>query len=54
MSMKTRLYLRFAARINMVLRPLGLLLMATFEGDPPEPVEVVRLHLRRSGRLYRY
>lgn len=44
----TWLYLKTASRINMALRPFGLILMATFEGDPPEtPCKVIKLHLQR-------
>lgn len=47
----TWFYLKTAWRINMMLRPFGLILMAEFEGDPPlRPVTVQRVWIQsRSG-----
>ncbi|HVX56437.1 MAG TPA: hypothetical protein VHA37_01785 [Candidatus Saccharimonadales bacterium] len=46
---KTALYLKYAGRINACLRKCGLLLMAEFEGEPPErPFLVRRIWLQRA------
>lgn len=48
-NLRTRLYLRYAGRINWALRKVGLLLMAEFQGDPPyEPLMVARVWLQRD------
>lgn len=48
----TWIYLKTSGWINMALRPFGLILMATFEGDPPDrPVKVIKLQLNRRSSI---
>lgn len=50
--MMTWLYLKTSGWINMALRPFDLILMATFEGDPPDvPCKVVQLHLNKRSSI---
>lgn len=44
----TWFYRKFGASINTLLKPLGLWLIATFEGDPPAtPMRVTRMRIER-------
>lgn len=48
----TWLYLKCAGRLNWILGKFGLILFATFEGDPPNrPYRVVGLSLQRRGPI---
>lgn len=48
----TWLYLKTAGRINMILRPFGLIMMAEMEGNPPlRPVTVQRIWITHRGGI---